>query len=926
MKKCEEILFQVKNSELMLHSPDVPADVVMPDIEIKKEEDFVKLQANDSNDTKLTDVSLSSVLASPLSSPDCGPGDVEDPTKVTVQTVTTTPQNPSMQIAQSLPGIIIVPSLSQITSEIGKQNGNLPKYKRIQPKPFQGELLDTVARSRSGSVGSCLPMKPKSRNVDGRRSSQACLQSDSLVERNEEKSYGSAPFKAVQDTNKGSVTLKPALSINKFPSASATNGNNVEKRKFHISPRLIIESGYQINDAIGIDDSSSVKRHLDDNEDHINNKRVHLEPTNELAWTQNPNKHIGIGQEEVSVNEIEGDALNDYFRGANNQSLMQQNDLEQQNSTSNKVQQLSQLRMLLEQNLPGALSKTSLSSNKIQKVSKNIDTNGNISVSSTFPEALMNNVLENPLESSNAANNPLEVDAIENILSSSYLAPGTEINVDSQMLSDPNIFLQNNVHAIDVNLQSDFNQNSSTDDSILVSTLSNDLVTDQVNAAPIHMRVNTCTQVPSVPQSPNTRRRAFNFMPISPRHTPVPDGISMNNVSSPHLRMMMSTGVGPSQPPSNSGSPFVSPRSTPVPLTRSRHSSGQSTYSTSCHTPFQNFDSGVSSVSTSPFISPQPTPVPVSRLRHHSSHGSKTVTFYSISSPQVINTYSLSNTMRTRHSSGPGPPRSSSLSPLVTEQSSTPSFVFPSNNEMRSRHNSGSNATTPLSPVSEQASSSSSCASNIQDLSGVNDVSQSFLNDGAGDLLISANPTSLKQVRHRHASSSFIYGKPSLYSQKDIFSHEIQKLLKNCDGTPDLLLSNRSQSVPLHQMLQTADGLYFLQSVEDSCPKSHPSTPVMNQMFSFPSLGTNQEVASLSPSLDVNSRDKMVVQNSQMEWTGLDGSSELEPSSARRNLAVLYDAPPPSDDLQTTLEDLRDCDTDFSKLELELRQSDENGL
>ncbi|GIX88183.1 DNA-binding protein Rfx5 [Caerostris extrusa] len=39
-------------------------------------------------------------------------------------------------------------------------------------------------------------------------------------------------------------------------------------------------------------------------------------------------------------------------------------------------------------------------------------------------------------------------------------------------------------------------------------------------------RVNTYTQVPSVPQSPNTRRRAFNFMPISPRHTPVPENLN----------------------------------------------------------------------------------------------------------------------------------------------------------------------------------------------------------------------------------------------------------------------------------------------------------------------------------------------------------------------------------------------------------------
>ncbi|GIX88185.1 DNA-binding protein Rfx5 [Caerostris extrusa] len=196
----------------------------------------------------------------------------------------------------------------------------------------------------------------------------------------------------------------------------------------------------------------------------------------------------------------------------------------------------------------------------------------------------------------------------------------------------------------------------------------------------------------------------------------------------------MSIAVGPSQPPSNAGSPFISPRSTPVSMCRSRHSSGQSTYSTSRHTPFQSFDSGVSSVSSSPFISPQPTPVPVSTVLDLVGHIWLEI-YVHLEVPL--------------------------LSPLVSEQCPPSSFTFPSGNEVRSRHNSGSNTTTPLSPVSEHASSSSSCTSNLPDLSSVAEtasiLSHSFINDGAADLFINGNQSNFKQVRQRHASSSLSF-------------------------------------------------------------------------------------------------------------------------------------------------------------------------
>ena len=123
--------------------------------------------------------------------------------------------------------------------------------------------------------------------------------------------------------------------------------------------------------------------------------------------------------------------------------------------------------------------------------------------------------------------------------------------------------------------------------------------------------------------SPGTRKRHCSFQPISPRQASLPQ--------------------------SPSASPFISPRSTPVHIMRSRHSSGSALplHMLPCGTtkgPFGSSGSDISRAATfgsasecsTPFISPHGTPIPFNRSRHNSAQG---------------------RLCRSRHSSGVGPYR-----------------------------------------------------------------------------------------------------------------------------------------------------------------------------------------------------------------------------------------------------------------------------
>lgn len=154
-------------------------------------------------------------------------------------------------------------------------------------------------------------------------------------------------------------------------------------------------------------------------------------------------------------------------------------------------------------------------------------------------------------------------------------------------------------------------------------------------------------------------KNSYVFQPIPHRMSPAPllsDAVLLNDPPLHSGAVQSITDVA-----SSSSSTGSSPTSTPVDWSRSRNESGQSLFSGS--TQVHTLDSGVSSISSSPFISPQATPLP----------GTIGTRSRNCSGPSAGQRNALS---RTRHSSGPGhfansyrPPvmRTHSFSPMTTE-------------------------------------------------------------------------------------------------------------------------------------------------------------------------------------------------------------------------------------------------------------------
>lgn len=646
----------------------------------------------------------------------------------------------------------------------------------------------------------------------------------------------------------------------------------------------------------------------------------------------------GSVKEEMCVGHLEKEALNEYYgntsydtsvleRLASKDELLQgtvsnevtaqtMSEVTKAHCAEHKTAQLSQLRMLLERNLPNSYQR--------KDVTKLLNTGKQ---SSGLDCGSLDRLLLGHLDNLKNGTSLKQVTVPQNSASSSTVhwktSASTNLVCKSAGLQQQDEFSAISLEGL-VKLKDTIADavNLPCDSSIPVSLDQVLVGANQVSVAP-------------VPCSPSNRGRFFT--PISPQTTPHPDSL-LPSLSSPVMATstdMVSVAVGTSsQPPSATSSPFVSPRGTPVPWTRSRHSSGQSGYSgTPRQTPFQAVDSGVSSVSGSPFVSPQSTPVTAGRVRHNAAYNpGKVVTF--------TNGYNTVLPGRARHSSGPGnppsqlvSPRSAPLSPMVGESATqTSGFSFPAVGEtptlLRSRHNSASSVPPP-SPQSAPLSPLVSCPPLAPSLNDCNSLVPSDTDSGMGQPPSSpgwaaglkesiANapllwPSTSSSARQRHASGPALPQRLSV-SGSDPLAQEIQELFKNTTLASGVPSANRSRSVPVHQMLLLQEEMepHGLSGMLDNFSKSYPATPSMNQCFNFP-----QQPAAASDTLTYTGSDALAQQEDVFLASDWNSTLENEP-------AVKFEDNDDFDaELQSTLEDLKDCD-EFSKFAKELDFTAEN--
>ncbi|KAH8023425.1 hypothetical protein HPB51_014540 [Rhipicephalus microplus] len=175
-------------------------------------------------------------------------------------------------------------------------------------------------------------------------------------------------------------------------------------------------------------------------------------------------------------------------------------------------------------------------------------------------------------------------------------------------------------------------------------------------------------------------------------------------------------------------------------------------------------------------------------------------------------------------------------------------------------------------------------------------------------------PSTSSSARQRHASGPALPQRLSV-SGSDPLAQEIQELFKNTTLASGVPSANRSRSVPVHQMLLLQEEMepHGLSGMLDNFSKSYPATPSMNQCFNFP-----QQPATTSDTLAYTGGDALA----QQEDVFL--ASDWNSSTLETEPAVKFEDNDDFDaELQSTLEDLKDCD-EFSKFAKELDFTAEN--
>merc|ERR1719414_2549246 len=454
-------------------------------------------------------------------------------------------------------------------------------------------------------------------------------------------------------------------------------------------------------------------------------------------------------------------------------------------------------------------------------------------------------------------------------------------------------------------------------------------------------------------QSPGaTRKRHFSFQPISPRQASLPQ--------------------------SPSASPFISPRSTPVPSIRSRHSSGSALplhllpqgsatvgvsgvvigpggAVVSVGQKIPNFNSsssdisraatfGSASESSTPFISPHGTPIPFNRSRHNSAQG---------------------RLCRSRHSSGLAPYRYNiqTFSPMALSNLNNPYSPQPAtpvgtvveemfgaqaySNNMQTGDNMGngngmvvtnmtgamSNQGDPCIIVQNDNRSRHSSA-NSCDMNNIHSAPMSphcGMTPGIKDVMIDTGPPSqvydINQApevkRHRHASagnatdrqsysrpSDWMGAPPPLVPQPVTLLRQDQpSQVQQINVQTDL----RSQSVSTNQLvdsnpntLQIGDDVNVTNN--DHNLSSYPMSGGVNPSFGTSEIDfMNTEGVATSPQSGMATGN--VTPDDTRSGSGDNGGSSANGSTRRAHVSGEEHL----DDLDATLNELKDCDNEFSK-------------
>lgn len=378
--------------------------------------------------------------------------------------------------------------------------------------------------------------------------------------------------------------------------------------------------------------------------------------------------------------------------------------------------------------------------------------------------------------------------------------------------------------------------------------------------------------------SPGTRKRHFSFQPISPRQASLPQ--------------------------SPSASPFISPRSTPVHMMRSRHSSGSALplhmlpQGNSKNNPYGSAGSDISRAATfgsasecsTPFISPHGTPIPFNRSRHNSAQG---------------------RLCRSRHSSGVavGPYRytMTPCSPMAFSNLNNPYSPQPATPA-------GSTSGEDVFNMSHNAYMGDgmvSAVSNVEDVTNQQVVldQRSRHNSAESDpSLVKSAPMSPASVMNQNNSYVEIGGQRLRHQSAGNPPNPALATLKPPDWIQDPTLTfatsddlqdsmfdhRRSQSVPIGE-LPNSSGMDYLPT-------------------SFLETEGHQNSSSRKTTIDVM-------------MTSSSGASEVVTStnSASTNSnhggANANANPGSNDDLDLTLSALKDCDKDFSKFVQEVENN-----